>query len=109
MFSFLVLQADLEEDRRVTEYTTRTQKDKICIYSLRSAINIVIITLLALGAWAIFEATKLSLQVQKLLSIVEYEFFTANWKYEFQINKGFFPYLLIQIANWVTDAWFSYA
>ena len=57
------LKAAVEEAKRQSRKEKRTRKEKFCLRFVRILINLIIVSLLVAGGFAIYQATKWSFQV----------------------------------------------
>ncbi|XP_054247287.1 transmembrane channel-like protein 7 [Indicator indicator] len=93
------LQTDLEEERLKQKIADRTMKEKLCIYSLRILINIIVIAVLSGCFYSIYEATVFS---QEKSNGISNENFQAN------LLVQYLPSIVITLANFTAPLIFSF-
>ncbi|NXE95506.1 TMC7 protein, partial [Menura novaehollandiae] len=93
------LQTDLQEEKRKQKIAERTTKEKLCIYSLRIFINIIVIAILSGCFYAIYRVTVFSQENSNDIS-------NAN----FQVNLlvQYLPSVVITLANFISPLIFSF-
>ncbi|KAM6250294.1 transmembrane channel-like protein 7 [Porphyrio hochstetteri] len=92
------LQTDLEEERLKRKRADRTMKEKICIYSLRTFINIIVLAFLGGCFSSIYIATAYS---QKISNDGSNENIQAN------LLVQYLPSIVITLANFIAPQIFS--
>lgn len=94
------LKTDLEEERIKQKMADRSQKEKCRIYSLRVALNLFVIAVLACCFFCIYSATIFSQQAQAKAQIQRNNFIV-------ELIFEYLPSIVITLANFITPIIFS--